>query len=106
MHGNLSTVKKLIQAGDLKPDIVDCCGNTPLLDALRMGHKEIVKILVYKQSSNIHFKDNLGRSSLHLAAEANQNSIIEMLLNEFNFDIEDKSNKGKFFLNRINPFML
>ena len=48
LHGRLEAVKILLTRGHYEPDTTDCCGTTPLMDALRSGHVDIADLLIQR----------------------------------------------------------
>ena len=49
LHGQTDGVRVLLSRGSYQPDETDCCGTTPLMDALRAGFVDIAKILIQQQ---------------------------------------------------------
>ena len=46
LHGHLDVVNVLLQKGHYTCDVMDSCGSTPLMDALRSGHIDIAELLI------------------------------------------------------------
>ena len=49
MHGRSDVVDVLLSRGSYQPDERDCCGTTPLMDALRAGFVNVAKMLIQQQ---------------------------------------------------------
>ena len=55
----------------------DSCGATPLMDAARAGHLDIVKIVI--SSSDLGIRDTLGRGVVQVSAQAGVTQILQYL---------------------------
>ena len=49
LHGHCSVVEFMLSSCNYGNDIQDCCGTTPLMDAIRAGHVDIAKILINRK---------------------------------------------------------
>ena len=49
LHGQTDAVRILLMRGSYQPDERDCCGTTPLMDALRAGFVDVAKVLIQQQ---------------------------------------------------------
>jgi len=75
--GNIAAVKQHITAG--KPvDQKDVYSNTPLISAVKGGHKEIVKLLI-DNSADLNAKNMLGDTPLDAAIQANRTETADLL---------------------------
>lgn len=84
-------------------DMIQCkdlCGVSPFMDAARIDCVEICKLIRESSPFDLNDTDNLGRSSLHIAAEANAVHVIRYLIDECNCDKEllDKWQQTPIFL--------
>lgn len=71
----------------------DACGNTPLMEALRGGYLDTAKLLINAQAC-LTAKDVIGRTALHLAAEAGKTETVEVLVSTYGMDVNSASDKG------------
>lgn len=72
--------------GSFNVDEQDNCGSTPLMDASRSGHTNIMELLINVHQADIYKNDILGRNSLHLAAQANSLEAINYLITTCKMD--------------------
>ncbi|CAK7349820.1 unnamed protein product [Dovyalis caffra] len=76
------TAKSLVQLNPSLMKKTNKKGNTPLHDAVIMGHKEVVVWLVNKEPDVAYYNNNTGQSPLYLAVEnSKENGILDVLLN-------------------------
>jgi len=68
-EGHEGVVRLLLGRKDLKPDMADAYGRTPLLCASAIWREEVVKLLVEREDVNIHKPDNDGQTVLLSAVE-------------------------------------
>src|SRR5579859_7256557 len=79
----------------------DSTGRTPLHEACRNGHWEVVRrFLQANDYRAVGFKDKEGATPLHLAAEGGHARVIELLLNEGKADTQVEDAHGSNPLHR------
>jgi ankyrin repeat protein len=78
--GDLKQVKLFILKG-LDVNSTDCNGNTPLFDAIRNEHSEIVRLLVQK-GALINTRNNYGTTPLSLASGLGNMFIVQFLVKD------------------------
>ena len=78
-NGNIEAVKQHIAAGTKVDAIMGFDGRTPLLGAVRKGHKEIAELLIAK-GADVNAKTEGGETPLHYAALFGQKEIVELLI--------------------------
>lgn len=76
----------------MKIDQGDAKGNTPLHEAARWGHIEVIKFLISK-GANPKLKSKDGSSALHIASQNAKNDTIKYLV-EIGLDINAQDNFG------------
>ncbi|CAG0904668.1 unnamed protein product [Darwinula stevensoni] len=97
LHGRRETVEILLkvmdQLGD-SLDLTDSCGTTPLFDALRAGHVDTAMTLVHTGKVNVHHKDKLGRTLVHVVAQAGQVPSLEYVVSDLCLNINCQTDDG------------
>ncbi|KAI6646908.1 Ankyrin repeat domain-containing protein 16-like [Oopsacas minuta] len=71
----------------------DVCGVTPLMDACRL-HNTTGMMLLLEIGARSDILDKLGRTALHIAAEAGTNECIYLLLTKTGLCVNSKANNG------------
>lgn len=97
LHGHPPIVKTLLTSGQYKTDEQDSCGTTPLMEALRMGHLDTADLLLSRHGADLRVRDRMGRTGLHVAAEAGQEKVVRRLVTELGVDVNVKSSQGGLF---------
>lgn len=76
--GNADTVRALLASPNVDVNGVDEHGNTPLIEAARFGHDEVVTaLLIAKADMNV--KNGEGKTALMLAAEGGHDETVRAL---------------------------
>jgi hypothetical protein len=75
--GNVQGVKELLDRG-LEPDSADSNGNTTLMIASRLGHKDVVALLVSRKV-NVARRSPFGDTAINYAALGGHLEIVKML---------------------------
>lgn len=91
--GELELVKWLVEVGDAQVNQQDSAGCTPVLQAVRGNHVDIVTFLIAK-GAHTHVKDQLGRSALSIGAANNAVAAIEFLLRNNKVAMDDDDLNG------------
>ena len=73
----------------------DLCGTTPIHEAARSNHCDIIKILIEKGAS-IYELDMMGLNCLHMAAQAGAVAVIVFLIRTCNMDVNTKNALNNF----------
>jgi len=70
-------------------------GNTPLMTSIKLKNNKISKFLIENKKININTINNIGETVLHIACNYEQDTIVELLLNhsEIDINIQDLQNK-------------
>ena len=76
--GNADTVKALVVAANVDVNGIDELGNTPLIEAARFGHDDVVTTLLTAKA-DINAKNDEGKTALMLAAEGGHDETVRML---------------------------
>lgn len=76
--GNADTVRALVVAPDVDVNGIDEHGNTPLIEAARFGHDEVVTALLMVKA-DVNTKNDEGKTALMLAAEGGHDETVRML---------------------------
>jgi uncharacterized protein len=76
--GNADTVKELLVSPNIDVNASDEQGNTPLIEAARLGHDDIVRaLLIARADSKIKNAD--GKTALMLASEGGHEDAVRAL---------------------------
>ena len=76
--GNADTVRSLLASPDVDVNGIDKNGNTPLIQAARFGHDEVVTALLMAKAE-VGTKNDEGKTALMLAAEGGHDQTVRML---------------------------
>ncbi|HUS09163.1 MAG TPA: ankyrin repeat domain-containing protein [Pyrinomonadaceae bacterium] len=76
--GNADTVRSLLSSPNVDVNGVDENGNTPLIEAARFGHDEVVTALLIAKA-DVNSKNDEGKTALMLAAEAGHDETVRVL---------------------------
>jgi len=79
LNGNIEEVRLKISRGE-DVNSKDEVRQTALMNSIRMGHNDIVKLLLACPQIKIHEKDIFGGSALYFAAYGNNREAARMLL--------------------------
>lgn len=76
--GNADTVRALLASPNVDVNGIDEHGNTPLIEAARFGHDEVVTaLLIAKADTKV--KNDEGKTALMLAAEGGHDDTVRVL---------------------------
>jgi uncharacterized protein len=76
--GNADTVRTLLASPNVDVNGIDEHGNTPLIEASRFGHDEVVTALLIGKA-DVKTKNDEGKTALMLAAEGGHDEVVRML---------------------------
>ena len=76
--GNADTVKSLLASRNADVNGVNADGNTPLIEAARFGHDEVVTALLIAKA-DVNAKNREGKTALMLAAEGGHDEVVRLL---------------------------
>ena len=76
--GNADTVRSILAAPNVDVNGVDDHGNTPLIQASRFGHDEVVMALLIAKA-DVQVKNDEGKTALMLAAEGGHDETVQAL---------------------------
>ena len=76
--GNADTVRALLASPNVDVNGIDEHGNTPLIEAARFGHDEVVTALLIAKA-DMNAKNDEGKTALMLAAEGGHDETVRML---------------------------
>lgn len=77
-EGNADTVRALLTSPNVDVNGIDEHGNTPLIEAARLGHDDVVTALLIAKA-DINAKNDDGKTALMLAAEGGHDETVRML---------------------------
>ena|SRR5215216_6516589 len=77
--GNADTVRSLLASPNADVNGVDEHGNTPLIEAARFGHDDVVTALLIARA-DVKVKNNEGKTALILAAENGHDETVRKLM--------------------------
>ncbi len=76
--GNADTVRALLASPNVDVNGIDEHGNTPLIEAARFGHDEVVTALLMAKA-DMKIKNDEGKTALMLAAEGGHDQTVRVL---------------------------
>ena len=76
--GNADTVRSVLASPNVDVNGIDDHGNTPLIQAARFGHDEVVTALLIAKA-DVTMKNDEGKTALTLAAEGGHNETVRAL---------------------------
>lgn len=76
--GNADTVRTLLASPNADVNGVDDHGNTPLIEAARFGHDDVVTALLIAKA-DVKAKNDQGKTALMLAAEGGHEETVRLL---------------------------
>lgn len=76
--GNADTVRALLASPNVDVNAIDEHGNTPLIEAARFGHDEVVTALLIAKA-DVKTKNDEGKTALMLAAEGGHDETVRVL---------------------------
>jgi ankyrin repeat protein len=76
--GNADTVRTLLASPNVDVNGIDEHGNTPLIQAARFGHDEVVTALLIAKA-DVKTKNDEGKTALMLAAEGGHDETVRAL---------------------------
>lgn len=76
--GNADTVKALLASQKADVNATDVHGNTPLIEAARLGHDDVVTALLLAHA-DVHAKNDTGQTALTLAVQNNHDQTVKVL---------------------------
>ena len=94
LHGHLECMKimlKSVPQPKFYLDIRDSSGTSPIMDAVRGGHIELVHYLTSLDQDLLNTQDVLGRNCLRIAAHNGQHEIVRELVEKYNMNVNDLS---------------
>ena len=95
--GNLVLLRTLLEQ-KLDPEHTDNFGENALMVALRCGNRSVAECLLKIAREDVKIIDNDGATLLHKAAWGNLPELANMLLQEYNMDIDTKDYTGRIAL--------
>jgi ankyrin repeat protein len=76
--GNADTVRTLLNSPNVDVNGIDEHGNTPLIEAARFGHDEVVTALLIAKAE-VSIKNDDGKTALMLASEGGHDETVRLL---------------------------
>jgi ankyrin repeat protein len=76
--GNADTVRAILASPNVDVNGIDEHGNTPLIEAARYGHDEVVTALLIAKAE-VKTKNDEGKTALMLAAEGGHDETVRLL---------------------------
>jgi len=76
--GNADTVRTLLASPNVDVNGVDEHGNTPLIQAARFGHDDVVDALLIARA-NVSARNDEGKTAFMLAAEGGHDETVRLL---------------------------
>ena len=76
--GSPDTVRAVLNSPNVDVNAIDARGNTPLIEAARLGHDKVVTVLLLAHADP-SIKNNEGKTALMLAAEGRHDETVRVL---------------------------
>lgn len=76
--GSADSVRSLVTSPNVDVNGVDDNGNTPLIEAARLGHNDVVASLLIAKA-DVNAKNKQGKTALMLAAEGGHEESVRLL---------------------------
>lgn len=76
--GHADTVKSLLNTPDVDVNVRDENDSTPLIEAARNGHDDVVGVLLIARA-DVNAKDKFGKTALMYASEGGHSESVELL---------------------------
>ena len=92
--GNLVLLRTLLEQ-NLDPEHTDNFGETALMVALRCGNRSVAECLLKIAREDVKIIDKDGATLLHKAAWGNLPELANVLLQEYNMDIDSQNYAGR-----------
>jgi ankyrin repeat protein len=83
-------VEKLLKVDDMKVDLEDVFGRTPLSYAAENGDEVVVKLLLDSSKVDVDSKDSYGRTPLSWATQNGHEAVVKLLLDSSKVDADSK----------------
>ena len=77
--GDADTVRELVASPNVDINALDEDGNTPLMQAAREGHDQVVEALIIAKA-NINARNRQGKTALALAADGGHDETVRVLV--------------------------
>jgi uncharacterized protein len=77
-EGHADTVRSLLVSSKANVNGTDENGNTPLIEAARLGHDDVVQALLTARA-DVRAKNNEGKTALMLAVQGGHDEIVRLL---------------------------
>ncbi|KAE8149992.1 ankyrin repeat-containing domain protein [Aspergillus avenaceus] len=87
---DIGTLWMLLIRGDIKADVEDAHGRTPLSYVSEHGHEALLRLLLAQSQVNYDSRDKAHRTPLSFAASAGHETIVDLLIETGEVDIESK----------------
>jgi ankyrin repeat protein len=94
LFNNIKILELLLEKGtDINQK--DGNGNTPLMTSIKLKNNKISKFLIENKKININMINNIGETALHIACNYEQDTIVDLLINQKDIDtnVQDLQNK-------------
>ncbi len=93
LDGNVAKLKEIVSTNPKKKiEASDACH--PLLNAARVGHVDIIELLLARRGLNINYQNSLGMTALMSAVMGRQVGVVEFLL-QSGADVDLKMTNGR-----------
>ncbi|XP_046547959.1 inversin-like [Haliotis rubra] len=92
--GDVETVKYVLAQDNVGINSRDFRGRTPVMEAAKNGHKEVVVFLLSK-GADVSLVDVSGNHLLHTACEGGNIEVVKYVLAQDSVDINARNKKGK-----------
>ncbi|XP_046558316.1 uncharacterized protein LOC124267435 [Haliotis rubra] len=93
-EGNLAKLKRILATGQADVNCRDVIGTTPVMEAARGGHRDVVDFLV-SRGADVSLVDKNGNNILHWACRGGDRKTVKFVLSLDGVDINARNNNGK-----------
>ncbi|KAI1289878.1 Ankyrin repeat domain-containing protein 16 [Halotydeus destructor] len=87
LHGHVYALSLLLSTSSSQVNAMDSCGTTPLMDACRSLSLDTCIVLI-ENGADASLCDHLGRSALHVAAEAGAVDCVKYFVQRLGFSVD------------------
>lgn len=94
LSGDVETVKFVLSLNVINIDSRGKWGRTPMMEAVREGHREVLDLLMSK-GADMSLVDDVRNSMLHLACLRGEVEMVQQVLSLKNWDIQARNHIGQ-----------
>ncbi|XP_046550123.1 E3 ubiquitin-protein ligase mib1-like isoform X2 [Haliotis rubra] len=93
-RGDLETVTRILAAGHVDINTRGWWSRTPVMEAARRGHSDVVKFLVGR-GADVSLEDSDGDNVLHVACRGGDLELVKLIVSSNLVDVNARNNDGR-----------